>query len=81
MTFDFNRLCERILSLCPSATSIKACQKMEGGFSRAFIMTTDDGRSIMAKLPTHVAGLAAHVTNSEAAIITYYTVMYGNYKI
>lgn len=81
MTFDFNRLCERILSLCPSATSIEACQKIEGGFSRAFIITTNDGRRIVAKLPTHVAGPAAYVTNSEVAMITYCKIMYGIYEL
>ncbi|KKZ66492.1 hypothetical protein EMCG_07772 [[Emmonsia] crescens] len=69
--FNMDRLFEKVLSLRPSATSVTSCQKIEGGFSKAFIIETDDGRCAVAKLPTSVAGLARHVTNSEVATITY----------
>ncbi|EQL31887.1 hypothetical protein BDFG_05791 [Blastomyces dermatitidis ATCC 26199] len=71
LQFNFDRLCEKVLSLCPSATSIQSCQKLEGGFSRAFIITTDNGRCVVAKIPTSVAGPARFITNSEVATITY----------
>ncbi|EEH22903.2 hypothetical protein PABG_05114 [Paracoccidioides brasiliensis Pb03] len=69
--FNFDCLCDKVLSLCPSATSIQSYQKLEGGFNRAFIFTTDDGRRVVAKFPTSVAGSARFVTNSEVATITY----------
>ncbi|KAF3491941.1 uncharacterized protein GIQ15_01458 [Arthroderma uncinatum] len=69
--FNFDRLCEKVLSLCPSATSIESCQKLEGGFSKVLILKTDNGRDIVVKFPTSVAGSARHVTNSEVATITY----------
>ncbi|PGH34445.1 hypothetical protein GX50_02713 [[Emmonsia] crescens] len=47
------------------------CEKLEGGFSKAFIITTDDGRCVVAKFLTSVAGPATFVTNSEVATITY----------
>ncbi|KMU78074.1 hypothetical protein CISG_06836 [Coccidioides immitis RMSCC 3703] len=69
--FNFDRLCEKVLSLCPSGTSIESCQKLEGGFSKAFIIKTNNGRRVVAKFPTSVAGPARYVTNSEVATITY----------
>lgn len=50
---------------------MKSCQKLEGGFSRAFIITIDDGKRIVAKFSTSVAGPASFVTNSEVATMTY----------
>ncbi|OJD20124.1 hypothetical protein ACJ73_08543 [Blastomyces percursus] len=69
--FNIDRLFEKVISLRPSATSVTSCQKIEGGFSKAFIIETDDGRCAVAKLPTSVAGPARHITNSEVATITY----------
>ena len=69
--FNFDRLCERVLSLCRSATSIESCEKLEGGFSRAFVMKTDNGRCVVAKFPMSVAGPAGYVTNSEVATVAY----------
>ncbi|PGH11609.1 hypothetical protein AJ79_04749 [Helicocarpus griseus UAMH5409] len=71
VAFDFERLCEKVLTLCPSAKAIESCEKIEGGFSRAFIMTTDDGRRVVAKYPTSVAGEPRFTTNSEVATVTY----------
>ncbi|EFW19952.1 conserved hypothetical protein [Coccidioides posadasii str. Silveira] len=69
--FNFDRLCEKVLSLCPSATFIESCEKLEGGFSKAFVMKTNNGRRVVAKFPMSVAGPATYVTNSEVATITY----------
>ncbi|KAK2764527.1 hypothetical protein FQN54_009222 [Arachnomyces sp. PD_36] len=69
--FNIDELCKRVLSLCPSATSVQSCQKLEGGFSKAFIITTDDGKRLVAKFPTSVAGPPRLVTNSEVATIAY----------
>ncbi|EEP78409.1 predicted protein [Uncinocarpus reesii 1704] len=71
LRFDFDALCEKVLSLSPLAASIQSCQKLEGGFSRAFIFTTDDGRRVVAKFPMPVAGSPRFITNSEVATITY----------
>lgn len=69
--FDFDHLCEKVLSLYPSATSIKNIQKIEGGFSKVFIIRTDNDENVVVKLPTSVAGSARHITNSEVATIMY----------
>ena len=69
--FNVDQLCKRVLSLCPSAGSIRSCQKLEGGFSKAFVITTDDGTRLVAKFPTSVAGDPRLVTNSEVATMEY----------
>lgn len=69
--FNIDELCKKVLSLCPSAASVQSCQKLEGGFSKAFIITTDDGKRLVAKFPTSVAGPPSLVTNSEVATISY----------
>ncbi|KAK2810959.1 hypothetical protein FQN50_002550 [Emmonsiellopsis sp. PD_5] len=69
--FNFNQLCQKVLSLCPSATSIESCEKVEGGFSKVFIMKMDNGRCVVVKFPMAVVGPAGYVTNSEVATVTY----------
>lgn len=71
MEFNIEQLCNKVLSLCPSAASIRSCQKLEGGFSKAFVITTDDGNRLVAKFPTSVAGPPGLVTNSEVATMAY----------
>ena len=36
MEFNIEQLYNKAISLCPSAASIQSCQKLEGGFSKAF---------------------------------------------
>lgn len=71
MKFNIDQLCKKVLSLCPSAISIRSCKKLEGGFSKAFVITTDNGKRLVAKLPTSVAGPPRLVTNSEVATMAY----------
>lgn len=44
---------------------------MEGGFSKALLMTMDNGRELVAKLPCPNAGRAMYSTASEAAVLQY----------
>ncbi len=44
---------------------------MEGGFSKAFLMTTDDGAEVVAKIPCPIAGRAMYSTASEVAVLQY----------
>ncbi|KAI1925858.1 hypothetical protein LOZ65_002669 [Ophidiomyces ophidiicola] len=69
--FDFDRLCEKVLSLCPSATSVESFYKLEGGFSKVLVLNTNNGKRIVVKFPTSVVGPARYVTNSEVATMTY----------
>lgn len=63
VNFNIDQLCKRVLSLCPAAASIQSCQKLERGFSKAFVITTDDGNRLVAKFPTSVAGPPRLVTH------------------
>ncbi|KAK2789274.1 hypothetical protein FQN51_002723 [Onygenales sp. PD_10] len=69
--FNIHQLLKRVLSLSPSAVSIKSCRKLEGGFSKVFVFTTNDGKQVVAKFPTSVAGPPEQVTDSEVATMTY----------
>ncbi|OAG44962.1 hypothetical protein AYO21_00924 [Fonsecaea monophora] len=71
ITFDFDALCQRVIELCPGAASISNCEKKEGGFNRVFIFTTDNGQSIVARLPFALAGPPRLTTQSEVATIHY----------
>ncbi|KAL9100876.1 MAG: hypothetical protein Q9163_003803 [Psora crenata] len=44
---------------------------MEGGFSKALLMTTEDGMEVVAKIPCPNAGRAKYSTASEAAVLQY----------
>jgi hypothetical protein len=64
-------LCRKIVELCPGAVSIASYEKKEGGFNKVFIITTDNGKRIVARLPTRISGLPRLSANSEVATITY----------
>ncbi|MCJ1382441.1 hypothetical protein MMC17_005554 [Xylographa soralifera] len=54
--FDFDELRKRVVELCHGASSITSYEKNEGGFNRVFIFTCDNGKRVIARLPTRVAG-------------------------
>ncbi|EDN93095.1 hypothetical protein SS1G_08960 [Sclerotinia sclerotiorum 1980 UF-70] len=64
--FQFQELCKKILSLCPDASHIMSYEKKEGGFNKVLIFLLNDGKKIVARLPTQVAGPSALTTNSES---------------
>ncbi|CEL00947.1 hypothetical protein ASPCAL00539 [Aspergillus calidoustus] len=67
----FVALCQKVIELCPEASEIKACRKIEGGFNRVFIFTLDNEKNIVARLPFRLAGPAKLTTISEVATIRY----------
>ncbi|KAJ5726758.1 uncharacterized protein N7483_008115 [Penicillium malachiteum] len=62
--FDFDALCQKVLSLSGSH-SIADCEKIEGGSNRVFKFTFNDSRRLIVKLPFKVAGPAHLTTASE----------------
>lgn len=56
ISVSFDVLCKRILELCPGAVSIVSYEKREGSFNKVFIFTTDNGKRIVARLPTRISG-------------------------
>ena len=45
--------------------------KMEGGFSKVLLMTTEGGTEVIAKIPCPNAGRTTYSTGSEAAVLEY----------
>lgn len=50
---------------------IKEVEKMEGGFSKAFLMREQNGTEVVAKLPCRNAGPPTFTTASEVAVLEY----------
>ena len=71
LTFDFNALRTKVLELSPGASSITSYEKKEGGYNRVFILTCDNSRRVVVRIPTSVAGPARLTTGSEVATIRY----------
>lgn len=69
--FDVRKLCDVVASLTKNGASVCKIDKMEGGFSKALLMTTDDGMEVVAKIPCPHAGRAKFSTASEAAVLQY----------
>lgn len=69
--FKFDLLCKRVLSVCPGAESITNYEKIEGGFNRVFIFTTDNAKRLVARLPFSIAGPPKLTTCSEVATTQY----------
>ena len=64
-----------LLNVAARATGATRCievQKLpEGNFSKAFLITMDDGQQIIAKLPNPNAGRSHYTTASEVATMDY----------
>ena len=54
-----------------NGASVYKIDKMERGFSKAIVMTTEDGMEAVAKIPCPNAGRAKYSTASEAAVLQY----------
>jgi hypothetical protein len=67
--FDFDVLCNKVISFCPGARSIVSYSKIEGGYNRVFIFRTDNAQRIVARLLFSVAGPARLSTDSEVATV------------
>lgn len=71
VNFDVRKLSDVVSSLTKSGASVCKIEKMEGGFSKALLMTTEDGMEVVAKIPCPIAGRAKYSTASEAAVLQY----------
>lgn len=69
--FDVRKLCDVVVSLGKDGAPVCKIDKMEGGFSKALLMTTEDGMEVIAKIPCPNAGRAKYSTASEAAVLEY----------
>ena len=71
INFDVQKLCDIVKSLSKKGAHVSKIDKMEGGFSKALLITTEDGVEVVAKIPCPNAGRAMYSTASEAAVLQY----------
>ncbi|KAJ5367319.1 hypothetical protein N7541_001260 [Penicillium brevicompactum] len=70
--FDVDRLCDVIASIPGAgATQVSKIEKMEGGFSKALLVTTADGSEYIVKIPCPNAGRPMYCTASEVAVLAW----------
>ena len=71
LRFNMNALA-RVAAESVSATKCVSVKKYaEGMYSKAFLLTMDDGRKIIAKVPNPVAGIPHFTTASEVATMDF----------
>jgi hypothetical protein len=73
VSFNLAELCAVVITNCSGAERITALERKEGSNARVLIFSLDNGRRVVAKLPTSVAGPKRLTTNSEVATIEYST--------
>lgn len=65
----------KLYQLAASAIGSESCVKVlkisEGQFNKVFLLTMDDGREVIAKLPNPKAGLPHFTTASEVATMNF----------
>ncbi|KAF1840696.1 uncharacterized protein K460DRAFT_294934 [Cucurbitaria berberidis CBS 394.84] len=71
LKFDLDKLCAVAASAGISQSPIRLINKIEGGFSKALLMSKEDGTEVVAKLPLPNAGPPKYLTASEAAVLQY----------
>jgi hypothetical protein len=69
--FNLDALCNIAASAGGSTSRIAAIEKLEGGFSKALLMTKEDGSELVAKVPLRIAGPAFLTTASEVGTLEY----------
>ncbi|KAI4281448.1 MAG: hypothetical protein L6R38_003686 [Xanthoria sp. 2 TBL-2021] len=68
--FNLSNLCNEAVSVA-NGSPVRKIEKMEGGFSKALVITMENGKEVVAKLPCPNAGRAMYSTASEAAVLQY----------
>ncbi|KAL4808136.1 phosphotransferase enzyme family protein [Aspergillus unguis] len=69
--FNLQALCDVAAAAGDTTSSITTIEKLEGGFSKALLMTKKDGHKVIAKIPCRIAGPAFVTTASEVGVLEY----------
>ncbi|KAF3484010.1 uncharacterized protein GIQ15_03334 [Arthroderma uncinatum] len=69
--FNLDALCARAATAGGEASPINAVEKMEGGFSKAFLIVKENGMEVIAKIPCRNSGPSVYTTESEVAVLKY----------
>jgi hypothetical protein len=71
LSFDFQALLDIAIASCPGARNVVACEKKEGGFNRVFSIQLDNGRNVVARIPTRAVKHAGLAVSSEVATLQF----------
>lgn len=71
VTFDMAKLYRLAASAIGSESCVKVVKISEGQYNKVFLLTMDDGREVIAKLPNPNAGLPYFTTASEVATMDF----------
>ncbi|GIK04054.1 hypothetical protein Aspvir_008129 [Aspergillus viridinutans] len=69
--FDLDALCSLVSSLPSVSSPISNIEKMEGGFNKALLMTAENGKEVIAKIPRPAVVPSRYSTASEVATLEY----------
>ncbi|PGH19280.1 hypothetical protein AJ80_04033 [Polytolypa hystricis UAMH7299] len=69
--FNLDALCTLVSSLPSISSPISKIDKMEGGFNKALLMTAENGKEVIAKIPCPSVVPSEYSTASEVAILEY----------
>ncbi|OGM48103.1 hypothetical protein ABOM_002935 [Aspergillus bombycis] len=69
--FNVDALCEIAAAAGGDLSRITTVEKLEGGFSKALLMKKANGKEIIAKLASRIAGPTSLTTASEVGILEY----------
>ncbi|KAJ5203019.1 hypothetical protein N7449_005098 [Penicillium cf. viridicatum] len=69
--FDVDELCNTTATVGGKFSQVTAIDKMEGGFSKAFLMRKENGSEVIAKIPCHIAGPPTLTTAGEVGALEY----------
>lgn len=64
-------LCQTAAAAGGDTSQIIAIEKMEGGFSKAFLMRKANGTEVIAKVPCRIAGPPSLTTAGEVGVLEY----------
>ena len=69
--FDFDALLDVAIKCSPGARRVTHCEKKEGGFNRIFMFHLDNDNTVVARLPTRLAGPPGLTISSEVATLQF----------
>ncbi|OJD28391.1 hypothetical protein ACJ73_00200 [Blastomyces percursus] len=69
--FDVDELCNTTATVGGKFSQVTAIDKMEGGFSKVFLMKKKNGSEVIAKIPCHIAGPPTLTTAGEVGALEY----------
>ncbi|KAL1846540.1 hypothetical protein Plec18170_009119 [Paecilomyces lecythidis] len=70
-TFNVDVLCSLVSSLPSISSPILKIDKMEGGFNKALLMTAENGKEVITKIPLPQIVPPKYVTASEVATLDF----------